>query len=594
MSHGNTPTKGKRAKALLRRSFYSAGPTKRTKNLSQYFQLANRIAGRQPQPAADPKKQAKLISFETPDHFKSPDKNSSFLLSQLGASPSPAKVTPRKLTKTPNKVLDSPCHNTRSKVCQSPSVDILSHPGNGLCQASPVTYLKQRSCTKQKSPRILAAESAVKKGPVIFQTTPEKSPALAVVTCGLDSPSQNTRQRLAQTPTRRSVRAALFAKSPVNRNHSPYRATASPRTLLDKFASPVKSGLDKTTPKHREIHSSEISDNYSYKGSNVKVDPTSARTALPSSGSMFSLPNTSAVKSDIEVKPSLGSKTPSPSAKKVTKTPESLDKWRRVKTNMSQKSPSVNSRKTAISAKPLTECQQNEMNKINRNIMDGRNMKKDSEYKVKPVKGSFRTKRSLLESPEKSFGSFSKRQRTIDDSCCGSQGFSVTGSLNNLSQSSNASSVDYFSAMNDDVFLSSDTEMVDSVCDSEAGHVTNRKGLLLSDGHGRSQSPVFGISNKKPNISVCQSVEHDKEIKQKSRRNSGHVSPVRVLKSPSTKKYSPNVSAKSLMHLIQSPLLHSPESRVGRKSTNLLSPSSRGIHSKPKEASSRRSLKLNN
>ncbi|XP_045215770.2 treslin-like [Mercenaria mercenaria] len=605
LGHNISPTKGKRAKALLRRSFYSAGPTKRTKNLTQYFQLANRIAGRQQQPSTEPKKLAKLISFETPDQFKSPDKNSSFLLSQLGASPSPAKATPRKLTKTPNKVADSPCHNTRSK-CESPSIDLSILAGRHVL-ASPVSHLKQNPRSRQQSPRVLVAESGVKKSPGLSQTTPEKSPALGVVTFGLDSPSQNTRQRLAQTPTRKSVRAALFAKSPVARNHSPFRATASPRTLLDKFGSPlktigspVKTTTDIKSPKNMK-HASPVCNE-------ALLSQRAVKNSVPSQLSSFA----NKIRSDKQFgdeKHSSGSKTPSPNMKKVTKTPDSFDKWRRMKPRMSQPSPSV---KMTVKQR-LSQCRQSDQDKINSNITDGINLNQSkggvnlsngeiimNQSEENEVKGSYRKKRCLLESPEKSVGSFSKRRRTGNESFIGSQGFDMTGSFNELSQKSIDSTVDYFSATNDDVFLSQsqNTEDMDfEEYDVQQTGRASKKRLLLTNSseNERSESPIFGCSSRKSNIS--KTVSEDLKTGQKNTKtgpDSGHSSPVHVRRSPATKKYSPNVSAKSLMHLIQSPLLRSPDGGMGKKSSKALSPRSSAASPRSKAVGSRRSLKMIN
>jgi hypothetical protein len=583
ISYNNSPTKGKRAKALLRRSFYSAGPTKRTKNLSQYFQLANRIAGRPHPPSPERKKLSKLISFDTPDQFKSPDKNSSFLLTQLGASPSPAKTTPRKFTKTPSKIMDSPSHNTRSK-CESPGRGLF---GRRSILASPVSHTRQKP-SRQQSPRILVPNSGVKKGPELPQTTPEKSPVIGVVTLGLDSPSQNTRQKHAQTPTRKSVRAALFAKSPVAKNHSPFRAKASPRTLLDKFGSPVKAravgspvksvntlNIDKTMSPLRNEH------------------PHSLRTGKnPLQFQVSNLSNKLNMDNQLlDEKHSNCAKTPSPKVKKVAKTPDSFDKWRRMKPRMSQPSPSVKiPQKATITNQETIDIIGNVNLNQSKASLQGNQSEMIEENKIK---GSNRRKRTLIQSPEKSVGSFSKRRRTGHDSFMGSQGFDVTGSFNDLSQKSFDSSVDYFSASNDEVFASQDENTenmeIEEYNVENINRASKKRHLFVNEcDNERSESPIFGSKSGK--TSITQAISDDLEIGQKNsrtRRESGNRSPACLLKSPGNKKYSPNVSAKSLMHLIQSPLLKSPEGETGKNSSKLMSPRSKAIRS-------RRSLILNN
>lgn len=551
LTHVHSPAKGKRAKALLRRSFYSAGPTKRTKNLSQYFQLANRIGGRHSQPVTDTKKQAKLISFEAPDQFKSPDKNSSFLLSQLGASPSPAKVTPRKITKTPIKVLDSPCHNTRSKVCKSPSDGLQRYPVSG--RKSPSSHYIQRSHCIQT----LAAESRGSTGPLMSETTPKKSSAVSSVPFGLDSPSQNTRQKVAQTPTRRSVRAVLFSKSPEAKSHSPYRASASPRFLLDRFGSPVK-----TSDKHLSKHRGNCQFEKLGTRTSVceKLDTTTCSVKDSIKDHSFS-ETADAVKVTDNANHFAGIKTPSPRTERISKTSESFSKWPRVKSHVSQTSPSLKTSETVV-------CTKQPFHAVTVN---------NDEYKVKQVRGSARKKRCLLQSPEKSVDSLKRMKTVDDDSIFSSQGFDVTATYNERSQLSRGSSLSYSPTMIDDVFLTEKSQ--DSVCDEKV--VKAKKRLLVLD-EQYSDQYKSAVDHSKQSCPGINKFETDV----------GQVSPVRVTKSPATKKYSPNVSAKSLMHLIQSPLLNSSESK---KASQLLSRNSAGVSPKSKVGGfSRRSLKLNN
>lgn len=655
----DSPTKGKRAKALLRRAFYSAGPSRRTKNLTQYFQLADRIAGRQRQPSgSNSNKPVKLLSFDAAVQFKSPDKNTSFLLSQLVASPSPAKFTPKKNTNTPNKLVCSPSHNTRSKLGTSPVVDLFKSPRSRCRVASSAAHLLQSPISRRNSPQVLAAEYGVKLGPVSTETTPEKSPFCGIVTLGLDSPSQNTRQRTSQTPTRKSVRAALFAKSPAsNRNQSPYRGTASPRTLLDRFGSPakqvplkvfnVKSPMPKSSFNCKNHDTSSIvthANNSLFKRISPQKKPLSMITALPSAHISWidschsQLPSLSN-KLSAEHKTLPGPKTPSPHGKKVTKTPDSFDKWHRRKPRLSQNSPCRNKNQTDYEIQVINQHTENDYVNVNQSkatsfvknlnqsddCANAMNVEIGSPKMKNRFKGILKKKRSLIQSPDQTVESPCKRRRmTGNDSVgagshgnnstifiMGSQGFDISGSCNELSQVSNASSV-----ANDDVFMSQDTEVMDYE-NIETGSMSKKRLLhtfierssprnkaverlfsadipneLHSD---QSESPVFGGSNNRwTNRSrtvsgdvTSQSVVDNNQGNVLSGADSGRASPAHIVKSP-TKKFSPNVSAKSLMHLIQSPLVLSPDSG-GRKVNGNVSPRRSIVGDR-----SRRSLKMFN
>ncbi|XP_052797062.1 treslin-like [Mya arenaria] len=641
----DTPTKKKRAKALLRRSFYSAGPVKRTKNLSQYFQLADKIAGRQRQKSGPQSlatnKLSKLLSFDSSVEFKSPDKNSSFLLSQLVASPSPAKATPRKvLTATPSKLLlESPARNTRSRGA-SPVVNLFKSPSTRTRHSSPEgrselsnPEWKQRianSATnhlrspRRQSPRVLVPDSdtkAVSKSP---QSTPVKSPACGVIMFGLDSPSQNTRQKSSQTPTRHSVRAALFSRSPaVNRTQSPHRSAASPRVLFDKTESPTKIASCNISCLQKGFESQNLF-NVVKKGSENLI----------SSG------NKNNKSMNLQ-------KTPSPKVKKITKTPDSFDKWHRRKPRSTQCSPAVQKSKPVS----MTVLSQQDHGKnilsetISQKEIKHETRKKraliDSPSKLIPspsknLKGCeniepsleviTRNKRSLMMSPGKSTESPSKRRRlttdvqrlirndTLDSLGRGSQGFDTCE--NNLSQVSNTS-MDYFSASNDEVFLSQSSSAglspnkkisAKSYDNNRSTRLFSKNSSLLSASQGmpsprnkelqrlfsegtlysdvsdneRSESPIFSVRSRNKSGGKAL-VSHDSDG---FNTNDIVCSPKKVNMSPGAKKYSPNVSAKSLMHLIQSPLLRSGGGEKDKAN---------GSGNKGNVAfKSRRSLKLNN
>lgn len=600
-----SPTKGKRTKALLRRSFYSAGPVKRTKNLTQYFQLADRIAGRKRQASgSDDNKPAKLLKLEPSSQFKSPDKNSSFLLSQLVASPSPAKTTPRKRNMTPQKLLGSPSQYTRSKLGMSPSIDLYRSPSRRQKIASPAPHVMESPITRRHSPRILVADSDVKDGPKSPVATPEKSPVCGVVPFGLDSPSQNTRQKISQTPTRRSVRAALFAKSPAtSRRESPFRGTASPRTLLQKFGSPLKNAqelgnntkcstgqVDGTNLKLSSSHIDNVNDQNEIHGQTIR--PLRGKVAQQVCFNNFETEQMSDHPQTVKTPP----------GKKMTKTPDSFDKWHRRKPRMSQNSPSTN--KIAMETK---------IDKIHgiRDIVNDNKVNMDDSLSARN-RGMSRNKRSLVLSPDKTLNPSNKRRRTLKSELgfsTGSQGFDVS-SFDELSQMSTASSLDYFSSTNDDVFLSQNNELMDfestenenrsSGCLKNNSILKNKAfdrlqiqsdnvPVLESSQPERSDSPIFGCSkairtrNRSGNFEILNTVSNVGSFQCGASIEQNSPKPVRH--SPGTKKFSPNVSAKSLMHLIQSPLL---------KSSNTNSNKSDKLKNSHIGERSRRSLKLQN
>ncbi|KAH3832571.1 treslin-like [Dreissena polymorpha] len=663
----DTPTKGKRAKALLRRSFYSAGPVKRTKNLSQYFQLADKIAGRQRQPSGhsteankESTRPAKLLSFDTSAHFKSPDKNSSFLLSQLAVSPSPAKATPRKVAShTPSKlVLESPSHNTRSRRAMSPAVNLFQSPSTRSRVVSPSNRSKVASPAvrqlmspvSHRSPHVLVAESETKESPKSLQSTPVKSPICGIVISGLDSPSHNTRLSVSKTPTRNSVRAALFSKSPnVNRTQSPSQRCASPRTLLSKFGSPCKQST-----KHGVLASPS-------KNANLFTDMFDQQAVKSGKSCVGSLKFDERAylyggkENETDLKVNL-QKTPSPKCKKIVKTPESFDKWHRRKPRTSPAVPKSHAQNMLTLQEhtsgnnPSFGSAEFVMKQVEGTLRNKRSLimspKKSLESSNKRRKGSenvepelsvrLNKKRSLLLSPSKISESPSKRIRLIENVeklqressvaslRTGSQGFDTSVSCNEISQMSDAS-LDYFSASNDDVFLSQNstsvplakinsmdheigcksgyrkkrmllysTKTIDSPKDKNLSRVLSGE-FPFSDqsDNERSESPIFGSSQKntytrkKSGKSLLSQKSEGFDNEEMQSLDVDSMSPKLLVKSPGNKKYSPNVSAKSLMHLIQSPLLRSP---VGGEKCQETETETR--ETKASSGRSRRSLKM--
>ena len=742
----DTPTKAKRAKALLRRSFYSAGPVKRTRNLTKYFQLADKIAGRQRHTSGNNAQQKlpKLISFENPSDIKSPGKTSSFLLSQLMSSPSPRKRTPRKAIMSPSSgrrtprrlglhnpspakhtILASPssARKTPRKLNATPSKSVMESPSLHTRSKSDAKFIVPSAdillspVSRRQSPRVLAADSATKGVLESPHRTPVKcpagkSPVCGTITAGLDSPSQNTRTSNSATPTRKSVRAALFAKSPAIKTCNPSinrtevtgfqkklisdlnlsdRSTANKNSdfKLERklsanrnlsFLSPQKgqtSSLRKgmaTSPQKCHFMSPQKTSknldmaftenpkpvngfiNEKAKNETLKQSLEKAVTSRDKStnNEKTCFEKCTAlnfgINSNSKQGPTIIQRTPSPSKKQKTKTPDSFDKWHRRKHRSCQSSPMIRKRspekyvmkyakETSVDTNVSLDLQNRKAFELKSSETDEGPLRRISSSQNQSF--NLNRKRSLIQSPEKSYESPGKRQRIsrtrsvrIDTSSsqqlCGSQGFSITGSFSEFSQNSGVSSVDYLSASNDEVFLSQNDGLLSQEDDVEMADLeNNRKGNFdvrtlsqsskgwfsprhktlerISSGQfspargsdQRSESPVFG-STKKSNRNRNISGENGKTFIYCERHrgqscSSNTDSPSKraspsTRKSPGNKKFSPVVSAKSLMHLIQSPLLK-PCEEDGKDSQDTCSPNNRkNIHGDR----SRRSLKLQN
>ena len=503
------------------------------------------------------------------------------------------------------------------------AVNLFKSPTSRNRLASPRACLLQSPVSRRHSPRVLALESDVKTGPASPETTPEKELVCGIITAGLDSPCQNTRLRSAQTPTRKSVRAALFAKSPrACRVQSPMKHSYSPRTLALKFGSPLKKNAE-----NLKSNVCSVPANISTEVISAKMNSDTSKQDVSDNGDIRIKPtvpitndaNNANSKQNTNVQ-----KTPSPRSKKETKTPDSFSKWHRRKPRSTQAVHKLKAITETVDfgvSKQIPQTQKNTVNEI-------------VEYALKPVQGTVRNKRCLLQSPEKLVvESPNKKARVVqvrqssfvDNAKSGSQGFEPTESLGELSQISNISS-DYFSVTNDEVFLSQNQnsdieELTDldklnkqkkvrmrrnsSLLRSSQGFTSSprRKALermISSDveymdtsDNELPGSPIFGASR---NAVYTMSKQTESIVSQNSDNFSTSVdsaigvaseisSPKLSKISPNTKKYSPNVSAKSLMHLIQSPLLKSPESKLNKNSP-LMSPTTKGR--------SRRSLKLMN
>lgn len=537
-----SPSQNKRALHKVRRSFYSssAGPLVRSRSLTQAnVDLGDRIAGR----TRDNSGTLNSILKKPPCQsalFKSPDRNSSFLLSQLMGSPTPHKrgsKTPGK--GTPQKVIaESPSMNTRSR---SPSVS-KGFP-KALFQESP-SCRKSHSKIVRHSPQ--QKESVVKdeEKTVSFSNTPRKSSAVLVA----ESPSQNTRSKSLVTPTRKSVRAILFGKSPEGKPGEEIRKTPSKSTprarrlILSK--TPVKS-------QKSAQQNTEEGEQLAEKLNDEEKDVSNCAAKSAATGD-----ETQEVNSE---KSPEKCKTPSPKIQRKIRTPSSLNHWQRRKRGRDESlvSPKVLAKRFRASqdsqesvSSEVNSCEQegdNNMIFASLSQEEGQINKKkralDITEDTSLIFSPSKRKRTMIHSEQRmlrtsyclhnrisseriiSMGSFasgtSEGFDTTDLQASQSSSLGFHSQTSRLSQAS-TSSVE-LSHTNDDVFLS-----------QIQGQDQDTKEPGVSD------SPVFGSgkNTRKQEVSATES---------------GSSSGQKV--SPTGRKYSPNVTAKSLMHLMNSPLL---------------------------------------
>lgn len=221
----DSPSQNKRALALVRRSFYSTGPMNRSRNLTKSFQLADRIAGRQRHISGN--KSLGSLSQSLLSQFKSPDKNSSFLLSQLIGSPTPPKSTPRKN------------HCTPLKVAESPTVSMPESPGFSLLRSKESLALNTRS----KMENLLDGNKDKEysgKG----TRTPRKL-ELSVSKNLFLSPDQSSRSKLSSTPKRNSIHQKIDNRTPSKTQSVSKNLFLSPsqNTRSKVMSTPTRSSL---------------------------------------------------------------------------------------------------------------------------------------------------------------------------------------------------------------------------------------------------------------------------------------------------------------------------------------------------------------
>ena len=641
--------------------------------MAQSMELADKISGKKRHLSG---RLSSILLHNSPSvavkTFKSPDKNSSFLLSQLMSSPttpSSSRKTPRKSSSTtPAKsITESPSMNTRSK---SPAVALGFARPKALFQESPLKHgpdsakKSQRQIGSGKKSQSFGFSSAVPSSPVVVDT-PKK-----VISPVIQSPSQNTRSKVTCTPTRQSVRAALFVKSPEAKSCKQIVCTSfehgslnsegaqkSSRQLVRRKSIVVSDNAIIQDPEKEQVPTSsgkfvvEGCSNVSKAAgqqSEIKLQwdgKSNEVCGISFSSEQVRTLKTQASKAGVSKTPSPLTKkkkrklsTPSPSEKQIRKTPSSLDKWPRKKRGSDLSSPKsvVYSKGTDSGSKSLKSLFKKVDEKEENMEVENETIFSDLSQDVKSSQESTSSilprKRSLHLSPENISTIFSpsKRRRILDNQhidensevntlLCRGQGKSSmaklqgkenprlsyclhsrilsrkaseasgasegfpTGSqsswnvnsqqsLGSLSQTSWGTD-DYLSSTNDDVFVN-----------------LSQNKLEEEEMDARSDSPVFGSSRKK-------------KLEMKPDNTDGSVSKDSLSKmesvvekaSSSGTKYSPNVSAKSLMHLMNSPLLKSPVSRKGAQS--LTSPkldkdSLNVRRKKMSDKSSRRSLNL--
>lgn len=444
-------------------------------------------------------------------------------------SKTPGKGTPQKV------IAESPSMNTRSR---SPSVS-KGFP-KALFQESP-SCRKSHSKIVRHSPKQKEYVGNDEEKAVSFSNTPRKSSGVLVA----ESPSQNTRSKSLVTPTRKSVRAILFGKSPEGKpgeeSRTPSKSTPRARRLI----------LSKTPVKGQKSaqQNTDEGDQLAEKLNDEEKDVS--RAAAKSAAVVDETQDVNSKKSPEKCK------TPSPKIQRKIRTPSSLNHWQRRKRGRDESlvSPKVLAKRFRASQ----DSQESVSSELNNCELEGDNnmifasLSQDNGQINKKKRAIDITEdSSLIFSPSKRKRTMKhSEQRVLRTSYClhnrisserlismgsfasgTSEGFDTTdlqasqssslgfhSQTSRLSQAS-TSSVE-LSNTNDDVFLSQIQDQG-----------TKEPGV--------GDSPAFGLgkNTRKQEVSATES---------------GSSSGQKV--SPTGRKYSPNVTAKSLMHLMNSPLL---------------------------------------
>jgi hypothetical protein len=530
-----SPSQNKRALHKVRRSFYSssAGPLIRSRSMTQtnidsVENIADRTrhnSGKLNSILRKPPSQSSIL--------KSPDRNSSFLLSQLKGSPTPQKAgfkTPGKVT--PRKVVtESPSTNTRSK---SPFVS-KGFP-KALFQESP-SCRGRRSKIVRHSPKLPSSGGKEDGRNSQFSKTPKKS------TCELvtGSHSQNTRSKSLTTPTRKSVRAILFGKSPEAKAGEEKKLRKDQKTPSKSSLRARRSILSNTPVKgEKAINADESAGTEKNLTGKVADDEGNAGdTAKTSVNDGLKDDNKSPDKSG----------TPSPKIQRKIRTPSSLNHWQRRKRGRdeSMQSPKL---LTRIDTKETQNRCSREI-EVDNDIIFASLSQEEGHVSCRKRGLNIMEDESVIFSPN-------KRKRTVQHSDQGT--FRTSYTLINKITHENNSLLNSFASGNSEGFDT--TDLTDSQCSyrmsqastSSVDFSVNNDEVFWLQNQSQDKGAVSEHDTNTANTCtspVFQSGKKTRKMKLSDvEGNSGQ-------KASPEKKYSPNVSARSLLHLMHSPLLNS-------------------------------------
>ncbi|ESO87537.1 hypothetical protein LOTGIDRAFT_235026 [Lottia gigantea] len=591
-----SPGRFRKKATVTRRSFYSASSTRtRPRNLSAYYNLGDRIAGRNRGLSQTEDKLSlslnQLAKTSPCKKFMSPTRRSRDLLMSQLMSPSPNKnitsrlaqspsqrtrsktpsrilfESPRRRVHSPSKLLgvsipESPHGKTPKKQTYHPLRSTTTPKSKSLvCETpekttptkvfnTPLKHTPKRSSelnnkenrdinhenihhtpiSSRKIPSTpdgsretsdaKAIDHTLKLNSTVLHETPTKTPKSKSVKKALlkDSPFRNTRSQGPITPTRNSVCTALFTTSPL-------------KTYVPPQARPQKeeSAVFKTPSKTFKLKS-----------------PPSTHKQKLFSPLKNVLERNSKVENISPDKPTYIIRTPSPHDKNI-KTPDSLDKWPRVKRH--RESPA---RKVKINKPSLADVIDD--NSVCDPILE-------SKMKKKRHLSDCDSSETYLLSP--------KRQRLDNET---------------HTQTNELSSKGYFSNINNSVFLP--IKQPDDSGENNGDFARKESPVFGSSPlRTKMESGTLGITNLLPNSSQ-ESTLSDVPVPFQSKPDSpvfkgkSPVSKIQLaLDTTKGKKFSPSLSSKSLVQLMNSPLLQSG------KREHVTSPRKKGLKS-------RKSLKL--
>ncbi|KAL5004697.1 hypothetical protein ScPMuIL_018153 [Solemya velum] len=674
-----SPTQSKRALAVVRRMFYSVGPGTRSRNLTKYFKFADRIAGRNRSLPSEEHDKLNQSYVDTPSQFESPNKFD-FLKSQLLGTPSPGKRTPKKspgtpkcipdspslntrskspgrmlsstrvpfkhrlfssdnvhgnintnesVFKTPQKspvrpkenktqslVMDSPCHNTRSRGAFTPTRESVC---TALFLKSPGKQLVQNSSTLSS-----LSESPVRKLKPSRNNFPLKNVShsgLCAKQANLDDNDTNSSLNFAKSSL------GSYVKDSESERHSDVSfsedlinvAWYDPKGKVSSLAKKNRT-LSPSPVKQSSILSPRCLNRYQTKNSFALLDTLSPKKKLSAKRCLSGL-------SQSLTSPSIGmkqhfnnesvEKTPSPE-KKLVKTPDSFDRWHRRKRKYENMniSPNEKTENLQVTESPPSRC--NSIGTRGQVIGNNKTIMLNIDCNVNNLDSPSQSRKRTFDSSQEEgdVSSPSKKRRVLKSKDLfqrissrsvvrSNDGIESSLDLGNASQKSDsiefsqksAYSSDYFSPSNDEVFISSQhsdfRDMLASTTTTEQQHDTLSCHIFCSPKSNKlskQDSPVFKETRQKcvnekktvkkctfsdtgqDQLTDCSSPNKMFSPKAKAEYKTSPIfSPTRSRShnsvkyspstestvSPSVRKYSPVVTAKSLMHLMNSPLIHS-------------------------------------